>query len=118
MTRRPIRGLMVIALSSAALAGAGAQDPRIGNRLDAPSRVAITALLDKRIDGFGELFRSLSYAEIGAAAMLSRACAGTIGRTAIFALPGSPAAVISATVGHVRRCTEPSRHQDQTSSVT
>ncbi len=46
MTSRPIRGLMVIALSSAALAGAGAQDPRIGNRLDAPSRVAITALLD------------------------------------------------------------------------
>lgn len=46
MTSRPIRGLMVIALSCAALAGAGAQDPRIGNRLDAPSRVAITALLD------------------------------------------------------------------------
>ncbi len=54
---------------------------------------AITALLDKRIDGFGELFRSLSYAEIGAAAMMSRACAGTIGRTAVFSLPGSPDAV-------------------------
>ena len=71
---------------------------------------AITALLDKRIDGFGELFRSLSYAEIGAAAMLSRACAGTIGRTAIFALPGSPAAVklaleklILPEIGHVVR---------------
>lgn len=46
MTSRPIRGLMVMALSCAAFAGAGAQDPRIGNRLDAPSRVAITALLD------------------------------------------------------------------------
>ena len=40
---------------------------------------AMTALLDKRLDGFGELFRMLSYAEIGAAAMLSRATAGTIG---------------------------------------
>ena len=46
MTSRPVRGLMVMALSCAAFAGAGAQDPRIGNRLDAPSRVAITALLD------------------------------------------------------------------------
>jgi len=46
MTSRPIRGLMVMALSCAAFARTGAQDPRIGNRLDAPSRVAITALLD------------------------------------------------------------------------
>ncbi len=71
---------------------------------------AITALLDKRIDGFGELFRNLSFAEIGAAAMMSRACAGTIGRTAIFTLPGSPAAVrlaleklIIPEIGHVVR---------------
>ena len=54
---------------------------------------AIVGLLDKRLDGFGELFRMLSYPEIGAAAMLTRACAGTIGRTAIFALPGSEHAV-------------------------
>jgi molybdenum cofactor biosynthesis protein B len=54
---------------------------------------AVTALFDKRIDGFGELFRSLSFSEIGSAAMLSRATAGTIGRTAIFVLPGSPSAV-------------------------
>lgn len=46
MTRRPIRGLMTLALASAALAQAGAQDPRIGTRLDAPSRTAIVALLD------------------------------------------------------------------------
>ena len=39
----------------------------------------MTALLDKRLDGFGELFRMLSYAEIGAAAMLTRATAGSIG---------------------------------------
>jgi molybdenum cofactor biosynthesis protein B len=71
---------------------------------------AIASLLDKHIDGFGELFRVLSYAEIGAAAMLSRACAGTVGRTAIFALPGSEHAVrlaldklILPEIGHVVR---------------
>jgi hypothetical protein len=46
MTSRPIRGLMTFALVGAALAQAGAQDPRIGTRLDAPSRAAITALVD------------------------------------------------------------------------
>ncbi|HET7217747.1 MAG TPA: MogA/MoaB family molybdenum cofactor biosynthesis protein [Vicinamibacterales bacterium] len=54
---------------------------------------AIAALLEKRLDGFGELFRMLSYEEIGAAAMLSRAIAGTMGRVAVFALPGSENAV-------------------------
>lgn len=54
---------------------------------------AIEQLLDKRLDGFGELFRMLSFQEIGAAAMLSRATAGLAGRTAIFSMPGSPAAV-------------------------
>ena len=50
-------------------------------------------LFDKTIDGYGELFRSLSYAEIGAAAMLSRATAGTIDAVAVFTMPGSPAGV-------------------------
>ena len=54
---------------------------------------AITGLLEKTLDGFGELFRMLSYEEIGSAAMLSRACAGTIGTTIVFALPGSSEAV-------------------------
>jgi molybdenum cofactor biosynthesis protein B len=54
---------------------------------------AIDGLLEKRLDGFGELFRMLSFQEIGAAAMMSRATAGTAGRTAIFVLPGSPDAV-------------------------
>jgi molybdenum cofactor biosynthesis protein B len=54
---------------------------------------AIDSLLDKRLDGFGELFRMLSYHDIGPAAMLSRATAGTAGRTAIFLLPGSEKAV-------------------------
>jgi len=54
---------------------------------------ALTGLLDKRLDGFGELFRMLSYQEIGAAAMLSRAMAGTIGSTIVIAMPGSSNAV-------------------------
>jgi molybdenum cofactor biosynthesis protein B len=54
---------------------------------------ALTALFEKRIDGFGELFRMLSFHEIGASAMMSRATAGTVGKKAIFVLPGSPAAV-------------------------
>ncbi len=54
---------------------------------------AIDALLDKRLPGFGELFRMLSYADIGPAAMLSRATAGTFGGTLIFCLPGSTGAV-------------------------
>lgn len=47
----------------------------------------------REIPGFGELFRWLSYQEIGPAAMLSRAAAGVIGETILFLLPGSPAAV-------------------------
>jgi molybdenum cofactor biosynthesis protein B len=54
---------------------------------------AVAALFTKELPGFGELFRLLSYQEIGAAAMLSRACAGMIGRTAVFLMPGSTAAV-------------------------
>jgi len=48
---------------------------------------------EKKIDGFGELFRCLSFEEIGAAAMLSRASAGVIKNKIIFAMPGSPDAV-------------------------
>lgn len=54
---------------------------------------AIDGLLQKRLAGFGELFRMLSYHEIGAAAMLSRATAGLSERTVILALPGSEHAV-------------------------
>jgi molybdopterin adenylyltransferase len=54
---------------------------------------AITSLFEKRLDGFGELFRMISFNEIGSAAMMSRATAGTVGGKAIFVLPGSPAAV-------------------------
>lgn len=54
---------------------------------------AIEPLLEKRMDGFGELFRWKSYGEIGTAAMLSRALGGTFGRRAVFCIPGSPRAV-------------------------
>ena len=54
---------------------------------------AIHGLLEKRLDGFGELFRMLSFREIGSPAMMSRATAGTVGRKAIFVLPGSENAV-------------------------
>lgn len=48
---------------------------------------------EKRIDGFGELFRVLSHAQVGSAAMLSRAAAGVVQGAAVFCLPGSPRAV-------------------------
>jgi molybdopterin adenylyltransferase len=54
---------------------------------------AVQRLLDKEITGFGELFRVLSYEQIGAAAMLSRATAGVAGRRVLFSIPGSTAAV-------------------------
>ncbi len=54
---------------------------------------AIDGLLAKRLPGFGELFRMLSYGEIGPAAMLSRATAGVYGEALIFCLPGSTNAV-------------------------
>jgi molybdopterin adenylyltransferase len=54
---------------------------------------AIDTLLQKRLDGFGELFRMLSYEQIGSAAMMSRACAGLVAGRIIVSLPGSEAAV-------------------------
>jgi len=53
----------------------------------------VAGLLDKRLDGFGELFRMLSYQEIGSAAMMSRACAGLTAGRIVISLPGSEAAV-------------------------
>jgi len=61
---------------------------------------AVGPLLERPIEGFGELFRMLSYQQVGAAAMLSRAAAGIIagggGAKALFLLPGSPKAVALA----------------------
>jgi molybdenum cofactor biosynthesis protein B len=53
----------------------------------------VSALFDKRLEGFGELFRVLSYEQIGSAAMMSRACAGLVAGRIVAALPGSEAAV-------------------------
>jgi molybdenum cofactor biosynthesis protein B len=50
---------------------------------------ALEALFDKRLDGFGEAFRRLSWEEIGPRAILSRATAGTVGTRLVFSLPGS-----------------------------
>lgn len=72
---------------------------------------AVRDQLDKEMPGFGELFRYLSFTEdIGSAAILSRAIAGTIGTTAVFSMPGSTGAVrlamtrlIIPELGHVMR---------------
>ncbi|MBC8356778.1 MAG: MogA/MoaB family molybdenum cofactor biosynthesis protein [Planctomycetes bacterium] len=53
----------------------------------------VTALITKPVPGYGELFRMLSYQEIGAAAMLSRATGGLMERTVLLTMPGSRAAV-------------------------
>jgi len=68
----------------------------------------VSGLLDKRIEGFGELFRRLSYEEVGEAAMISRAIAGKVNGKLVFCLPGSKNAVklalsklILPSIGHI-----------------
>ena len=56
----------------------------------------VEELFEKKLDGFGEIFRAKSYEEIGAAALLSRATAGIYKKTVIFSMPGSPNAVKTA----------------------
>jgi len=51
---------------------------------------ALAPLLERTLDGYGEAFRRLSFDEVGARALLSRASGGTIGRTLVFSTPGSP----------------------------
>lgn len=53
----------------------------------------VSCLLSKPLPGYGELFRMMSFAEIGAAAMLSRALGGLIGGTVVLTMPGSPGGV-------------------------
>ena len=57
---------------------------------------AITVLLDKKIEGFGEIFRTISYGQIGTSTIQSRAIAGVANGTYIFCLPGSPGACATA----------------------
>ncbi len=56
----------------------------------------VSTMLDKKLDGFGELFRSLSYQEIGTASIMSRAIAGVVGSRVVICLPGSLGAVTLA----------------------
>jgi molybdenum cofactor biosynthesis protein B len=100
------------ALEAAAEARADAVVVNGGTGIAARDRTyeAVAGVLEKRIDGFGELFRALSYQEIGSAAMLSRAVAGVWKGRAVFSVPGSPAAVrlaweklIGPELGHVIR---------------
>jgi molybdenum cofactor biosynthesis protein B len=53
---------------------------------------AVAPLFEKRLPGFGELFRSLSWADVGSAALMSRADAGIVQGRPVFLLPGSPGA--------------------------
>ena len=112
--------------ATAALLEAGTCDAIVftGGTGFSPRDVTVEALepwFEKRIDGFGELFRALSFSEIGAAAMLSRACAGIVAGVAVFATPGSPAGVRLALerlilpelrhlVGQLRRPEQRSHH--------
>ena len=56
----------------------------------------IQGLFDRRLDGFGEFFRSLSHEEIGIAAIMSRATAGVVSGKPVFCLPGSRGAMETA----------------------
>ena len=83
------------ALEEAARAGAQAVLVNGGTGISGRDRSyeAVAGLLEKRLDGFGELFRMLSFHEIGSAAMLSRAVAGVWRGRVVFSMPGSTAAV-------------------------
>lgn len=64
---------------------------------------ALSPLFDKTIEGFGELFRQLSYDEIGTSTVQSRCCAGLSNNTAIFCLPGSTGACKTGWQGIIRQ---------------
>jgi molybdenum cofactor biosynthesis protein B len=100
------------ALRQAAAAGAEVVVVNGGTGIAGRDRTyeAVSGLLEKRLDGFGELFRMLSFAEIGSAAMLSRAVAGTWAGRILFSVPGSLAAVrlawerlVAPEAGHLLR---------------
>lgn len=63
---------------------------------------ALSPLFDKLIEGFGELFRQLSYLEIGASTIQSRALAGIANHTLIFCMPGSTGACKTAWEGIIK----------------
>jgi molybdenum cofactor biosynthesis protein B len=71
---------------------------------------AVTPLLEMHIEGFGELFRQLSYVEIGSSTIQSRAFAGLTNGTIIFCMPGSPGACRTAWEGIIEQQLD-SRHK-------
>lgn len=71
---------------------------------------AVTPLLDMHIEGFGELFRALSHAEIGCSTIQSRAFAGLTNGTIVFCMPGSPGACKTAWEGIIAQQLD-SRHK-------
>jgi molybdenum cofactor biosynthesis protein B len=86
---------------------------------------ALRPLLTKELPGFGEVFRVLSWDQVGAASMLSRAFAGVAGRTLLFVLPGSTNAVrfameklIVPELGHLVREVRPERRDDKTVDIS
>ncbi len=72
--------------------------------------VSLSPLLESSIDGFGELFRYLSYKEIGSSTIQSRAFAGLSNNTVVFCMPGSPGACKTAWEGIIREQLD-SRHR-------
>lgn len=92
------RDAIVLAVERAIEAGARAVVTTGGTGI-APRDVTyevVSELLEKRLDGFGEAFRRLSWEQVGARSVLSRAVAGTHRGALVFALPGSPKAVTLA----------------------
>jgi molybdenum cofactor biosynthesis protein B len=87
LIRRHVEGLCARGCDAVVLTGGTGIAPR-DNTYE-----ALLPLIEKKLDGFPELFRMLSFEEIGPLAMLSRALAGTRGKTILFSLPGSPKAV-------------------------
>jgi len=82
--RKAVKGGMVDAVVISGGTGLGPKDRTVE---------AVVPLLEKTLPGFGELFRQLSFFEVGTSTMASRALAGTCGKTIVYALPGSPKAV-------------------------
>ena len=87
-------GALTAAVGHAAAAGARALIINGGTGIGRRDTTveALRPLLEKELPGFGEIFRALSYQEIGSPAMMSRALAGTCRGMIVFALPGSPQA--------------------------
>lgn len=85
---------------------------------------ALEPMFSKKINGFGELFRFLSYKKIGAKAYLSRATAGLIGNTPVFIVPGKPDAVrlalediIMPTISHLIEVIRGYSHWEEKSTL-